>query len=91
MKREPKSFVVQLDPDAPGTPDRPAPISGRAESLDTGRVTRFGSARGLLRFLRSALFEERPAPVSETDDEAGSAQERTDIRRRSDDESSDDD
>lgn len=82
MKREPKSFVVQLDPDAPTHPDRLLPISGRAESLDSGRVARFGSGRGLLRFLRSALLEERPAPVAEAGDEARSAQEHSETRRK---------
>jgi hypothetical protein len=86
MKREPKSFVVQLDPDAAADPDRPVPISGRAESLDSGRVVRFGSGRGLLRFLRSALFEQRPAPAAEVGDEASATQQHSEIRRKAHDE-----
>ena len=91
MKKEPKSFVVQLDPDAATGPDGPTPIVGIAESLDTGRVVRFGSGRGLLRFLRSALFDDRTAPGGDEKYPAGSLQEGSEIRRRSDDEDNHDD
>jgi len=91
MKKEPKSFVVQLDPDAAIGPDGPTPIIGIAESLDSGRVVRFDSGRGLLRFLRSALSDDRTAPRGDEKYQAGSVQERSETRRRSDDEDNHDD
>jgi hypothetical protein len=51
---------VQLKSDAAAA-DR---IVGRVESLDSGHVAGFDSARGLLRFLRGALIEPALPPPS---------------------------
>lgn len=57
MSKVTKSFVVQLDADdAEESGDRTA-LSGRVESLESGRVGHFRNAQALLRFLRSALLE----------------------------------
>jgi hypothetical protein len=67
VAKDEKSFVVQLASDA-----ERGRLAGRVESLDSGDVASFASARGLLRFLRSALLasssvETKSSPALRTD------------------------